>query len=217
MIGGGEEYIASLVFHELAHQKLYIKDDSEFNEAFATAVEEYGTERWLQQREQAAALERYHRRLRYRADFADLVLDQQARLTVAFAGSDPPAAKRMAKEQVFEIMREEYASLKEKWGGTSDYDAWFAQPLNNAVLASVATYRRWLPGLRWRLRECGLDAFYKEVSALAELTPQQREARLETWLRQASTTACPAAAGLTFPGGPHGPGTSALSRRAIAA
>lgn len=187
MIGGGDEYVASLVFHELAHQKLYIKDDSDFNEAFATAVEEYGTERWLQQREESAALERYHRRLRYRADFADLVLDQQARLTVAFAGSDPPAAKRIAKEQVFEIMREEYATLKKEWGGTSDYDAWFAQPLNNAVLASVATYRRWLPGLRWRLRECGLEAFYAEVSALAELTPQEREARLETWLRQAST------------------------------
>ena len=84
-------------------------------------------------------------------------------------------------------MREEYATLKKEWGGTTDYDAWFAQPLNNAVLASVATYRRWLPGLRWRLRECGLEAFYAEVSALAELTPQEREARLETWLRQAST------------------------------
>ena len=35
MVGGGEQYVASLLFHELAHQKLYVKDDSEFSEAFA--------------------------------------------------------------------------------------------------------------------------------------------------------------------------------------
>jgi predicted aminopeptidase len=187
MLGGGEQYIASLVFHELAHQKLYIKDDSEFNEAFATAIEEYGTERWLQARGNHEALEGYHRRLVYRSDFAELVLAQQARLTVAFAGAAPAEGKRAAKQQIFDLMRAEYAALKDKWGGTTDYDAWFAQPMNNAVLASVATYRRWLPGLRWRLREIGLDSFYVEMSSLSSLTPEQREARLESWLRQAST------------------------------
>src|SRR5215471_17956983 len=50
MIGAGEQYVASLLFHELAHQKLYVKDDSEFSEAFATTIEEYGTERWLSAR-----------------------------------------------------------------------------------------------------------------------------------------------------------------------
>jgi predicted aminopeptidase len=186
MLGGGEQYIASLVFHELAHQKVYIKDDSEFNEAFATTIEEYGTELWLRARADHAALELYHRRLRYRADFANLVLAQQARLTVAFAGNAPPEVKRAAKAEVFDLMRAEYAALKQEWGGSTDYDAWFAQPLNNAVLASVATYRRWLPGLRWRLREVGLDSFYTEVAALSSLTAGEREARLENWLRQAS-------------------------------
>jgi predicted aminopeptidase len=45
MVGGGEQYVASLLFHELAHQKLYVKDDSEFSEAFAMVIEELGTER----------------------------------------------------------------------------------------------------------------------------------------------------------------------------
>ena len=185
MLGGGEQYIASLVFHELAHQKLYVKDDSEFNEAFATAIEEYGTELWLRQRADHAALEQYHRRLRYRADFADLVLAQQARLTAAFAAAVPPEAKRLAKSQVFDQMRAEYAVLKEEWGGVSDYDAWFAQPLNNAVLASVATYRRWLPGMRSRLRDVGLTAFYAEMQTLGALDLGAREAELEAMLHRA--------------------------------
>ena len=49
MVNGGEQYVASLLFHELAHQQLYVKDDSEFSEAFAMVVEELGTERWLSQ------------------------------------------------------------------------------------------------------------------------------------------------------------------------
>jgi predicted aminopeptidase len=188
MLGGGEQYIASLVFHELAHQKLYIKDDSEFNEAFATAIEEYGTQLWLHGRGDQEQVARYQQRLRYRADFAGLVLAQQARLTATFAGLDAPDAKRAAKTRVFQLMRAEYAALKNEWGGTTDYDAWFAQPLNNAVLASVATYRRWLPGLRWRLREVGLESFYAEVAALAALSPDEREARLTSWLHRASAS-----------------------------
>jgi len=36
---------AGIIFHELAHQVVYIDDDSAFNEAFATAVEEEGIRR----------------------------------------------------------------------------------------------------------------------------------------------------------------------------
>lgn len=186
MIGGGAEYIASLLFHELAHQKLYIRDDSEFSEAFATTVEEYGTERWLTQRGEIDALDRYHRRLRLRADFADLVISQQSRLSAVYAGTAEPEAKRAAKAEVFTDMRAEYAQLKARWGGIGDYDPWFAQPMNNAVLASVATYRKWLPGLRWRLQQAGLATFYEQMTELADLTPEERDARLEVWLREAS-------------------------------
>src|SRR6185503_6251921 len=38
--------LAELLFHELAHQKLFIAGDTDFNEAFATAVAEEGVERW---------------------------------------------------------------------------------------------------------------------------------------------------------------------------
>jgi predicted aminopeptidase len=186
MLGGGEQYIASLLFHELAHQKVYVKDDSELNEAFATAVEEYGTEVWLRRRDDEAGLARYRERLKYRADFANLVLAQQARLSRMFVAAAPAEQKRAAKAEAFALMREEYAALKQEWGGITDYDAWFAQPLNNAVLASVATYRRWLPGLRWKLREEGLETFYADVAALETLAPDERSARLESWLHGAS-------------------------------
>jgi predicted aminopeptidase len=186
MIGGGEQYVASLLFHELAHQKLYVKDDSEFSEAFATVIEEYGTQRWLEAHGKKAALDAYHRRLRYRTDFAELIRAQQRRLRAAFARAGTAEELRAAKARAYDAMRADYASLKQAWGGSSDYDAWFAQPLNNATIAAVATYRRWVPVMRTRLEVRGLAGFYEEMADLAKLNGAQRTARLESWLEAVS-------------------------------
>jgi predicted aminopeptidase len=182
MIGGGDQYVASLLFHELTHQKLYVKDDSEFSEALATAIEEYGTERWLASHGTPEALELYRRRLRYRSDFADLISVQQARLRAVFAAGGTVEDKRAAKARAYDAMRADYAVTKARWGGVTDYDAWFASPLNNATLAAVATYRRWVPAMRARLDEVGLTAFYEEMAALSKLSVADRAARLQAWL-----------------------------------
>ena len=186
MLGAGEEYIASLLFHELAHQKLYIRDDSELSEAFATAVEEHGVARWLSERGATGALERYRQRAERQDEFGQLVVAQQARLMEIYGSSRSEDAKRVAKAESFEVMQDEYASLKSRWGGAGDYDAWFAQPLNNAMLATVATYRRWLPALRSRLERVGLDAFYREMETVAALPADERAAVLDGWLQSVS-------------------------------
>lgn len=183
MVIGGEQYIASLLFHELAHQQLYIKDDSELSEAFATVVEEHGTERWLQAHGTEAGVAAYRvRRQRY-AEFGELIAAQQARLRTLYASGAPPEELRAAKERAFAQLREDYAALKQRWNGAADYDAWFAQPLNNATLASVATYTQWVPALRARLEAAGLQQFYADAKALADLKADERAERLRAWAR----------------------------------
>ncbi|WP_245272764.1 aminopeptidase [Mesorhizobium sp. LNHC221B00] len=56
MLRQDDTYLASLVFHELAHQKIYVDGDSAFNEAFAVSVETSG-------REEMAARHRQPRRV----------------------------------------------------------------------------------------------------------------------------------------------------------
>ncbi len=181
MVNGGEQYVASLLFHELAHQQLYIKGDSEFSEAFAMVIEELGTERWLSQHGSPADLERYWARRQRRVQFGALIAAQQARLRVVYATGAPPEQLRAEKERAFDTLRREYEALKASWQGSTEYDAWFAQPLNNATLASVATYTRWVPALRARLKEVGLTAFYADAAAVAELDAEEREERLRAW------------------------------------
>jgi predicted aminopeptidase len=181
MVSGGEQYVASLLFHELAHQQLYIKDDSEFSEAFAMVIEELGTERWLAQRGGAADLERYRDRRARRAQFGELIAVQQARLRAIYASGAPPEQLRVEKQRAFDALRAEYVALKVAWQGNTDYDAWFAQPLNNATLASVATYTNWLPALRTHLQEVGLAAFYADTAAMAKLDAERRAEQLRAW------------------------------------
>jgi predicted aminopeptidase len=189
MVNGGDQYVASLLFHELAHQKLYVKDDSEFSEAFATVVEEIGTERWLMQNATPADLERYLARRQRRGEFGALVTAQQARLRAIYASASPAEQLRVEKERAFATMRSEYEALKARWGGSGEYDGWFAQPLNNATLAAVATYTHWLPALRARARAVGLATFYVDTAALAELESEERGERLRTWDTDAGASA----------------------------
>ena len=186
MLGGDTASLAGMLFHELAHQKLYVKDDSELSEAFATAVEEYGVEAWLTEHGDSTALERYRMRIQRRAEFAALIAAQQARLGVIYAAPTDDSTKLEAKAQAFATLQSEYLAFEERWGGTTEYDGWLEGPLNNATLAAIATYRRWLPALRWRLQTAGVTQFYAETAALAELAAEERESQLEEWDRQSS-------------------------------
>ena len=193
MVNGGDQYLASLLFHELAHQQLYIKDDSEFSEAFAMVVEELGTERWLLQHGGSAELERYRLRRERSAQFGELIAAQQARLRAIYASGAPPEQLRKNKAQAFDTLQADYAALKATWQGNTDYDAWFAQPLNNATLASVATYTRWLPALRARWQEVGLAAFYTDTAAIAKLDAEQRAEQLALWEARARVSSATSA------------------------
>jgi predicted aminopeptidase len=186
MIDGGEQYTASVLFHELAHQRLYVKDDSAFSEAFAMTVEEYGTEQWLESRGDAQGLERYRRRLHRRSQFSELLARQQQRLRAIFAQPISADAKRAAKAQAYASMRVDYGVLKASWNGAADYDGWFAQPLNNAALAAVATYRRWLPTLKSRLEMLGIQGFYAEMEKLAHMSTADRQLVLQAWDKKES-------------------------------
>ena len=172
--------IARLMFHELAHQLVYVKGDSTFNESFAVTVEREGVGRWLaaygsevQQRE--FVRERVHHQA-----FVELVAEYRARLAALYAEPLDPEAMRGRKQEVLAQMRAGYGRIKQSWGGFTGYDWWFEQPLNNAQLASVAIYTQLVPAFERILRENGgdLPRFYAEVERLAALPKAQRDAEL---------------------------------------
>lgn len=193
--------IARLIFHELAHQVVYVPGDTTFNESFATAVEEAGLERWLRHREAidgdpgpAAAWAAHRHR---RQGFLELIRRTRARLAAIYDSDETDARKLAAKTAALEDMRAEYRELRRQWGGFAGYDRWFERPLGNAHLASIGAYTDLLPGFRRLLAEQGgeLDAFHDAVRRLAELPADERRAALSDGEPLRATTARPADAG----------------------
>jgi predicted aminopeptidase len=178
MVGWNDVELASIIFHELTHQMIYLANDADFNEALATTVEEEGVRRWLRSLGRDADLERYRlEQERYLAVVA-LLTGTRTQLRALYASGIDRDLMRKRKAAAFDSLREAYASLKSQWGGHAPFDAWFEGELNNANLASVATYFDCVPGFKRELDAVGgsLPAFYQRVRELAKLDQQKRDA-----------------------------------------
>jgi len=176
--------IARLVFHELAHQVAYAKDDTTFNESFAAAVEQEGVRRWVAHAGDARHLEEFERNRRVRGEFARLVQKVRGQLEALYRTRLAPEAMRERKNAILDALEVEYRALKAGWGGFDRYDRWFAQRPNNAQLASVGIYTQLVPAFEALLLcETGdLGRFYAAVTELAALPKEQRDARLHALL-----------------------------------
>lgn len=181
MLRYGHAQLAALIFHELAHQKLYFKGDSAFNEAFAEAVGESGAMRWLESRGDAATAERYRKELRYKEDFIGWLAGVRTRLGGIYGSTATDEDKRARKRGLIEGLPAEYEALKIGWGGFADFDGWFKEPVNNARLAALGIYRDDTESFRRLLTACDGDyaRFYQRLEDLKDLAPVERKARLE--------------------------------------
>jgi len=175
-----EPEVARLIFHELAHQVAYARDDTVFNESFAVAVEIEGTKRWLARSGDERAQAEFDARQRIREEFARLVGKHRDRLAALYRTGIPPEAMRGRKARILGELAEEYRAARQHWGGFSGYDRWFAPKPNNAQLASVAIYTQMLPAFQALLARGGNDLarFYEAVKHLAGLPAEEREAQL---------------------------------------
>jgi predicted aminopeptidase len=176
-----EAELAGLLFHELAHQKIYVSGDSAFNESFATVIELEGVKRWFEHQGTAQQTEAYRQKIKRREEFNTLVLKHRARLKEIYASNLSDAEKRIAKMRVFGELRNDYATLKADWGGYTIFDNWFAQDLNNAHLAAIGLYSQYVAAFQALLAQHNGDlaTFYREVERLAQLPPDERALALQ--------------------------------------
>src|SRR6185369_8720451 len=139
MRGYGDDELAAIIFHELSHQLVYVANDSEFNEAFATAVEQAGLERWLKLRGRESDLGRFKARRERQAQVIALFIGARAKLTALYRETLAPDAMRARKADIFKTLDEQIADLEKRLKVRSSFrDA--EKGLNNAYLASIATY-----------------------------------------------------------------------------
>jgi predicted aminopeptidase len=178
MLDWGKVELAGTIFHELAHQKLYVKNASAFNESFADAVEDAGIERFFAGRAPKALKNRREARAANRAA-SGAVKKARASLAVIYASSVSGRQKRAEKRAEFRWLVNRYQAIGKRYD-TRYSSKWLAD-LNNASLASAATYDRWVPAFKHLLRckRGNLAAFYRAAARIGHLPPEKRTARLE--------------------------------------
>jgi predicted aminopeptidase len=190
-----EGELARMIFHELAHQVLYVKDDTMFNESFATAVERLGGARWLAEHAADAARGDYAAFDARRQQFRALALGTRMRLQAIYeknVANVAPAPDKYAqiamKKEAMQTFRDEYEKLKASWGGYSGYDPWVANA-NNASFGAQAAYDELVPGFEALFAQQGgqpgapsasqWKRFYDAVRQLADLPAVQRASALK--------------------------------------
>jgi predicted aminopeptidase len=181
MLRYGDDDLAATIFHELAHQLLYVRDDSEFNEAFATTVETVGLERWLAHQGATARMQAFREEQQRERALVGLLTATRTRLEQVYAAPLPHEERVVKKAAAFTQLSTGIRALERRQGVTYPlYEEWIAAGLNNARLASVATYFECVPGFMRVLHEQGddLPRFYAAVRKLAELPRSERHARL---------------------------------------
>jgi predicted aminopeptidase len=174
-------HLARLIFHELAHQVVYVKDDSVFNESFAVTVEQEGLKRWLARYGSDADQRVLDVVIGRRDAFVGLIESYRQRAEALYASGLPPEEMRPRKAALFAELEADFRRLRESWGGFPGYDHWFSQKPNNALLASVSIYSRRVPAFQALLaREDGdLERFYEAVRRMARLGKVERTAALD--------------------------------------
>ncbi|MDX8496163.1 aminopeptidase [Mesorhizobium sp. VK22B] len=182
MLRQDDTYLASLVFHELAHQRVYVNDDSAFNEAFAVAVETTGVRKWLRATGDRAGLRRYEADRKRRVDFLGLVSKTRDELRQVYESSRTSEQMAAAKAAAIDKLRMRYRQMRDKrWAGYRGYDAWFDAPINNAKLAATAVYGERVPAFLRLFDLCSGDypRFYASVRRIADLPKPSRAKALE--------------------------------------
>ena len=159
--------LVAVLFHELAHQQLYVKNDSEFNESFASAVEEFGVERWLRSRGEDNRLQEYKSSRDFRQQLLQHVQAARTDLESLYASELDQSEMRQGKQAILSELREAAGEQVERSG--RNVPAWLRSPLNNATLIPLSLYQGRLDEFRQLFAECkeDLQCFYDKAEQLS--------------------------------------------------
>jgi predicted aminopeptidase len=175
--------LAGIMFHELAHEKLYVRSDTDFSEAFAGFVEEIGVQLWAEETGRPEDQAAWERRRQAAVEFNRMLQKARAKLEQVYSSGLPDETRRLEKAAEFAALKDNYERLvQDHWGGADYFSAWMTGELNNAHLALMSSYEGGHCAFAALYEESGrdLELFYTLAGTKAALDKAPRSA----WLNQ---------------------------------
>ena len=181
MLNRDNNYLASVIFHELSHQKLYLKNDTAFNEAFAEMVAQTGVQYWLDLHGTATSRQNFLDKRSDETAFVNLILKYKEKLEMTYNSEISTNEKRANKKFLLNQIAEEYENQYETGGNTGRYVTWLSSGLNNAKLTTVITYQDYVSGFLtiFNHEYRNYQKFYESVEKLSKCDKFRRKSILE--------------------------------------
>jgi len=175
--------LAGLLFHELTHQRIYIDDDSKFNESLASAVQQVGIRLWLSSHQQTEKLDRFNRSLIYRRDVILLIESARNQLNELYNSDIDDQDKRRGKQEIFVDIRQQYTDISIKHDYRDGFARWFEAELNNAKLGSVSTYNALIPAFVSMIEahDNDFEQFFDYAEKIGDMDKEERALCLKAW------------------------------------
>ena len=176
MLRWDDASLAGFIFHELAHEQLFVQGDTTFNESYATTVERAGLRQWLRARGELERLEQWQRERVVGQALTERMLTTREALAVIYreAANDPDGLERGRAEQ-FAQLQADIEDLVNAPGGER-FRGWRGREINNAHLVLFASYESGVAAFKQLLAECEQDwqCFHQRSAGLAQLSFESR-------------------------------------------
>ncbi len=189
-----ETRLAALLFHELAHQVLYIKGDTPFNESFASAVEELAVAQWLRDSGKEDQLAAWTAHNVWTETFTQWLLLHRDALQLIYDSGASGTEKLAQKQDYIAAMQQSYGDFRQANDGDRGFDTWMSRPLNNAGLLSIGSYNDWVAAFKQLFLQqgCNWTDFYRASERLAERKQPQRTIELQALQQEQGAGSCEA-------------------------
>ncbi len=176
-----DHLLAGLIFHELAHQRIYVDGDTMFNESFATAVEQIGTTLWIMNTNSAVTVAQYNESIERKNEVLQLIQKTHKNLELLYQTNSTHLKMREIKKIIFDDLKKHYTTLRETWDSDPGFDDWVSTDMNNAKLGSMLNYHSHVDAFiqLFRNNSSDLERFYHQVEVLSSLPQTKRNQRLD--------------------------------------
>lgn len=182
-----EQEFVDLLFHELTHRRVYVKDDTRFNESLATMVAREATLQFYSYREQLPPLSAWRERDEARQRFVQLIREARGDLAEVYTSGLSRADMAVEKARRQQALRDDYNLAREALPAMARYQHFFNGPLNNAQLNGVSDYNQWVPAFQQLFLQCGgqWHCFWTQVNLLADQPRSERQLAMAALLAMA--------------------------------
>ena len=179
-----EARFVELLIHEIAHRRIWARNDAVFNESFAEYAGETGTRLWFAAGGQDAEYAAYQADRKAWRRMKQLLLRARDRLAEVYRGDSDDALRIREKARVLAALRRCYRDHRPRLGGGS-FDG-LVDGVNNAYLVALGAYADWRPAFAALHRQAGdWGGFLEAADALAALDTDERTAALRRLRRNA--------------------------------